>query len=60
MDNRAKIKAIQGKYLKREVTREEAMELAQPIIDDINTKGAVIAKKHGKRFHNFTFGYLMR
>jgi hypothetical protein len=43
-------------YLKRElISYDKAKELAKPIIDEMNRRGELIAKKHGKRFKRFTF-----
>lgn len=58
--NRAKLNDIRARYLRGDVTIDEAKLEAKPIIDDMNIKGKEIAKKHGKKFFPFTYGYLMR
>lgn len=38
----------------------QAKAEAEPIIQEMNEKGKVIAKKFGQRFKPFTFAYLIR
>ena len=44
----------------RLITYEQAKEEAIPVLNEMNTKGKVIAKKHGQRYRPFTFSSLMR
>lgn len=60
IDNRTKIEEIKKAYNLGLITREEAKEKAQPIIDRINAKGKEIAKKYNKRFSPISFIELMR
>jgi hypothetical protein len=46
--NRADIADIQRKYIAGEITREQAKQLAQPVLDRINSRASEIAQKHGK------------
>lgn len=58
--NRADIAEIQRRYLTGEITREEAKELAKPVLDRINTAAAQIAQKHGKKPFKLDFINAMR
>lgn len=60
MEYRTKIEALRHKYLRGEVTLDEAKKQAQPLIDQMNAKAEKIAKEFGKRHKKFTFGYLFR
>jgi len=46
--NRQALAEIKRRYDTGEISREEAKELAQPIIDRVNQRAATIAKKYGK------------
>ena len=52
--------AIRDKFLNGYLTYDEAKKEAQPIIDEMNEKARVIAKKWGRKHTNFTFGALIR
>lgn len=43
-----------------EISYDEAKVLAAPVIEEINKKARVIAKKYNKRFTPFSFATLMR
>lgn len=60
LKNRQAIEEIKRAYTLGEITREEAKEKAQPIIDRINAKGKEIAKKYNKRYSPISFIGLMR
>ena len=57
---REKIKDIRARLMVGVIDYETAKAEATPIIAEMNEKGAAIAKKYGRRFRPFTFGYLMR
>lgn len=59
-DNLTQIKEIRRLFLSNEITREEARERAQPIIDAIDARGREIAKKHKRRYNPLNFTQLMR
>lgn len=46
--NRATLAEIKRMYYSNEITREQAKELASPILKRINKKAAKIAKKHNE------------
>jgi hypothetical protein len=46
--NRQAIADIKRKYLSGEISRDEAKQLAQPILDRINARAIQIAAKHGR------------
>lgn len=48
-ENQAKITAIRRRMLNGEITYDEAKAEAQPIIDAINERAKVIAKKYNQR-----------
>lgn len=60
MDYRAKIEKIRFRYLRAEITLDEAKALVQPLLIEMNKKGLVIAKEHGRKFRPLTFGYVFR
>ena len=60
MDNRAKINQIRARYQHSEITLDEAKSLVQPLLDEMNKKGKIIAKKFGKKFSDLTFNYVFR
>ena len=55
-----KLDEINFLLIKGYISYEEAKQKAQPIIDEMNSKGKEIAKKYNQRFKPFTFSYLMR
>lgn len=60
MNYRAKLQIIRAQMNGGVLTYEQAEQVAQPILDIMNSKGAAIAKKYGKRFNKSTFGIVMR
>ena len=58
--NREAILAIKRRYLLGEITRDEAKELAEPVIRQINKQGEVVAKRWNKKYTPQTFIGLMR
>lgn len=60
MDYRATIQAIRGTYLRGEITYEEAQDKVEPLLVEMNKKGAEISKASGRRFKPLTFGYVFR
>lgn len=60
MNYRTKIEKIRFRYLKGEITLEQAKGEVEPMIVKMNEIGKKIAKEHGRRFTPFTFGYIFR
>ena len=60
MNYRSQILKIRSDYLHGKITIDQAKELVQPLLDEMNKKGEVIAKEHGKRYKKLTFGYVFR
>lgn len=58
--NRNKMADIRYRLLQGLITYEEARAEAQPIIDQINARGAEIARETGMGFKALSFSYLMR
>lgn len=48
--NRADIAEVQRRYIKGEITRDEAKELAQPILDRINEATKLKTKELNKKY----------
>ena len=46
---------LRGKLLTGQVTYDEAIKIAQPVLDEMNKKGEMIAKKHGKKYRKITY-----
>ena len=59
-DNTAKIDEIKYLYNSGQITRDEAYERAKPILDAIDERGRVIAKKHKRKYRPLSFVSLMR
>lgn len=57
---REQIALIRAKLQAGQITYEQAVKLAEPVIAELNTKANAIAAKHGKKPYKFTFNYLMR
>jgi len=57
---RDELSVIRREMLAGKLTVEEAKKVAQPIIDEMNARGAKVAKEFGRTFHKLTFGYIMR
>jgi hypothetical protein len=51
---------LRGKLLSGLLSYDEAKNLARPILDEMNIKGAMIAKKHGKHFTKFSYEKIIR
>ena len=60
MNNRPFFDHIRALLNSGAITYEKAVEMASPVIDEMNGRAKEIAKKHGKRFKPFTFSYLVR
>lgn len=60
MNDRAKIETIRGQYLGGKITLDQARSLVQPLLDDMNIRGAKIAKKFGRKYYKLTFNYVFR
>lgn len=57
---REQIQEIRSKLLYGHITVDQAKELVDPLLAEMNKKGKEIAKKHGKKYTNLTFGYVIR
>ena len=42
------------------LTYDETKDRAEPVLREMNKKGASIAKKYGRKYHNITFTEIMR
>jgi polyhydroxyalkanoate synthesis regulator phasin len=51
VSNRATLAEIKRMYMSGEITRDQAKELASPILKRINKKAAEIAKRHNKKVY---------
>ena len=60
MQDRTKIEQIRGQYLTGQITLDQAKQFVQPLLDDMNSRGAKIAKKFGKKYYKLTFNYVFR
>jgi len=60
MDYRRKILSIRMEYLKGTIDLDAAKARIQPLLDEMNVRGAIIAKQHGRKFTRFTFAYAFR
>lgn len=60
MDYRKQILKIRSDYLKGKIDLDEARAKVEPLLKTMNRIGKEIAKKHGRRFNELTFGYVMR
>lgn len=59
-DYRSIILSIRSDYLRGKMSIDKAQEICKPLIEEMNKKASVIAKKYGKRHVPFTFRYLFR
>lgn len=53
-------KEVIARFKTNEITYDQCREQLKPIIDQMNVKGAEIAKKHGVKFHKFNVVGMMR
>ncbi len=60
VDNRAAIAEIKRLYDLGVINRVKAQQLAQPVLDRINARGAEIAKKRGQKPYKLDFISAMR
>lgn len=60
MDYRVKIEQIRHSFNRGEISYEQAKAQVLPMLEEMNAKGAKIAKKFGKKFNKITFGYVFR
>lgn len=58
--NREAIKSIKRQYDSGLISRERAKELAQPIINRVNERALLVAKRHNKKPYKLSFTSLMR
>lgn len=60
MTIKREIENIKAELINGIISYDDAKAKAQPVIDELNRKAREIAKKYGKKHHNFTFAGLMR
>ncbi len=60
ISNRMAIAEIRRRYYSNEITREEAKQLAEPILERVNIRAKEIAKKHDKKPYKIDFTNAMR
>ena len=51
---------LKGKLLTGQITYEKSIELAQPVLNEMNIKGETIAKKHGRKYRKLTYISVLR
>ena len=51
---------LRGKLLTSQITYDQALELAKPILVEMNKKGEIIAKKHGKKYRKISPRMILR
>jgi hypothetical protein len=51
---------LRGKLLTGMVTYDQAIEIAQPVLNEMNAKGEMIAKKHGKKYRKISYVSVLR
>ena len=59
-DYRGLILETRFKFLRGEITLDEAKNFINPLLIEMNDKGKKIAKKYGKNYKPLTFGYVFR
>lgn len=59
-DYRKLITEIRFKFLKGDITLEQAKDLVNPLLLEMNVKGKEIAKEFGMKHKPLTFGYIFR
>lgn len=57
---REKIEDIRHRFLRSEITHAEAKALVEPLLVEMNKRGAQISKEYGGGFKPLTFGYIFR
>lgn len=60
MEYRTEIGKIRGRFQRGEITIEQAEAEVKPLLEEMNAKGAKIAKEHGRSYKKLTFGYVFR
>jgi hypothetical protein len=51
---------LRGKLLTSQITYEQALEMAKPVLVEYNKKGEAIAKKYGKKYRKITPRAILR
>jgi hypothetical protein len=51
---------LRGKLLTGQVTYDQAIEIAQSVLDEMNKKGEVIAKKYGRKYRKISYVSVLR
>jgi hypothetical protein len=51
---------LRGRLLTSQVTYDQAIEIAQPVLDEMNKKGEVIAKKYGRKYRKISYVSVLR
>ena len=57
---RSEIKKIKVNYFNNLISFEEMQEKANVFLEEINKRGAIIAKKHDKKFSKMSLSYILR
>lgn len=51
---------LRGKLLIGQITYDQAIEMAKPVLDEMNTKGEAIAKKYGRKYRKISYVSVLR
>lgn len=51
---------LKGKLLTKQITYEQSIQMAQPVLDEMNKKGVEIAKKHNRKYRKLTYISVLR
>jgi hypothetical protein len=46
---------LRGKLLTGQVTYDEAIKIVQPVLDEMNKKGELIAKKYDRKYRKVSY-----
>lgn len=60
LNYREQIEKIRAAYLNGRITLEEAQSYVEPMLKEMNIKGAKVAKKFGRKYKKLTFSYVFR
>ena len=51
---------LKGKLLTGQITYEQSITLAQPVLNEMNIKGEAIARKHNRKYRKLTYISVLR
>ncbi len=60
MNLRDEIEQVRLNFLAGLISREKALKILKPLVDEYNEKGKVIAKKYGRRFVKLSLTGILR